>query len=81
LCSRAREHLDVLRQATTTQLLAHLFHGQLTNVIDLAVKVGIDLERQQAAVDEAERSALEAWLAREDANSSRCEPQKCEAVA
>ena len=34
-----------------------------------------------AAVDEAERAALEAWLAREDANSSRCEPQKCEAVA
>jgi hypothetical protein len=34
-----------------------------------------------AAVDEAERAALEAWLVREDANSSRCEPQKCEAVA
>src|SRR5262249_45834017 len=34
-----------------------------------------------AAVDEAEPAALEAWLAREDANSSRCEPQKCEAVA
>jgi hypothetical protein len=29
-----------------------------------------------AAVDEAERAALEAWLAREDANSSQCEPQK-----
>jgi hypothetical protein len=34
-----------------------------------------------AAVDEAERAALEAWLVREDANSSRCEPQKCEAMA
>jgi hypothetical protein len=34
-----------------------------------------------AAVDEAERSALEAWLVREDVNSSRCEPQKCEAMA
>ena len=34
-----------------------------------------------AAVDEAERSALEAWLVREDANSSRCEPQKYEAMA
>jgi hypothetical protein len=34
-----------------------------------------------AAVDEAERSALEAWLVREDANSSRCEPQKSEAMA
>ena len=39
--------------------------------IDLAV----------AAVDEAERAALEAWLVREDANSSRCEPQKYEAMA
>jgi hypothetical protein len=34
-----------------------------------------------AAVDEAERAALEAWLVREDANSSRCEPQKYEAMA
>jgi hypothetical protein len=34
-----------------------------------------------AAVDEAERAALEAWLVREDANSSRCEPQKSEAMA
>jgi hypothetical protein len=34
-----------------------------------------------AAVDEAERSALEAWLVREDANSSRYEPPKCEAMA
>ena len=34
-----------------------------------------------AAVDEAERAALEAWLVREDANSSRCEPQKREAMA
>jgi hypothetical protein len=34
-----------------------------------------------AAVDEAERAALEAWLAREDANSSRCEPQKSKAMA
>ena len=34
-----------------------------------------------AAVDEAERAALEAWLVREDANSSRCEPQKWEAMA
>jgi hypothetical protein len=34
-----------------------------------------------AAVDEAERAALEAWLVREDANSSRCEPQKLEAMA
>jgi hypothetical protein len=34
-----------------------------------------------AAVDEAERSALEAWLVREDANSTRCEPQKCEVMA
>ena len=33
-----------------------------------------------AAVDEAERAALEAWLVREDANSSRCEPQECEAM-
>jgi hypothetical protein len=33
-----------------------------------------------AAVDEAERAALEAWLVREDANSSRCEPQKSEAM-
>jgi hypothetical protein len=29
-----------------------------------------------AAVDAAERAALEAWLVREDANSSRCEPRK-----
>ena len=29
-----------------------------------------------AAVDAAERAALEAWLVREDANSGRCEPQK-----
>jgi hypothetical protein len=34
-----------------------------------------------AAVDEAERAALEAWLAREDANSSQCEPQKSKAMA
>ena len=34
-----------------------------------------------AAVDEAERAALEAWLVREDANSSRYEPQKREAMA
>jgi hypothetical protein len=34
-----------------------------------------------AAVDEAERAALEAWLVREDTNSSRCEPQKYEAMA
>ena len=34
-----------------------------------------------AAVDEAERAALEAWLVREDANSSRCEPQKSKAMA
>jgi hypothetical protein len=34
-----------------------------------------------AAVDEAERAALEAWLVREEANSSRCEPQKREAMA
>ena len=34
-----------------------------------------------AAVDEAERAALEAWLVREDANSSRYEPQKYEAMA
>ena len=34
-----------------------------------------------AAVDEAERAALEAWLVREHANSSRCEPQKYEAMA
>jgi hypothetical protein len=34
-----------------------------------------------AAVDEAERAALEAWLVREDAKSSRCEPQKYEAMA
>lgn len=34
-----------------------------------------------AAVDEAERAALEAWLVREDENSSRCEPQKWEAMA
>ena len=34
-----------------------------------------------AAVDEAERAALEAWLVREDANSSRCEPQTSEAMA
>jgi DNA-nicking Smr family endonuclease len=34
-----------------------------------------------AAVDQAERSAPEAWLVREDANSSRCEPQKSEAMA
>jgi hypothetical protein len=34
-----------------------------------------------AAVDEAERAALEAWLVREDANSTRCEPQKYEAMA
>ena len=34
-------------QAAATQLLAHLFHGQLTNVI--ALKLGIDLERQQPA--------------------------------
>jgi hypothetical protein len=34
-----------------------------------------------AAVDEAERAALEAWLAREDANSSQCEPQKSKTMA
>jgi hypothetical protein len=34
-----------------------------------------------AAVDEAERAALEAWLAREDTNSSRCDPQKSKAMA
>jgi hypothetical protein len=34
-----------------------------------------------AAVDEAERAALEAWLVREDANSSQCKPQKYEAMA
>jgi hypothetical protein len=34
-----------------------------------------------AAVDEAERVALEAWLVREGANSSRCEPQKSNAMA
>jgi hypothetical protein len=34
-----------------------------------------------AAVDEVERAALEAWLVREDANSSRREPQKSEAMA
>ena len=34
-----------------------------------------------AAVDEAERAALEAWLARGDGNSSRCEPQKSKAMA
>ena len=34
-----------------------------------------------AAVDEAERAALEAWLVREDTNSSRREPQKSEAMA
>jgi hypothetical protein len=39
------------------------------------------IELAIAAVDEAERAALEAWLVREDANSSRCEPQKREAMA
>ena len=39
------------------------------------------IELALAAVDEAERAALEAWLVREDANSSRCEPQKFEAMA
>ena len=34
-----------------------------------------------AAVDEAERAALEAWLVREGTNSSRCEPQKSKAMA
>jgi len=34
-----------------------------------------------AAVDEAERAALEAWLVREGTNSSGCEPQKWEAMA
>jgi hypothetical protein len=38
---------DVLRQTATAQLLAQLFSRQWTTVIDLAVKVGIDLERQQ----------------------------------
>jgi hypothetical protein len=42
-----------------------------TACIDLAI----------AAVDEAERAALEAWLVREDANSSRYEPQEYEAMA
>jgi hypothetical protein len=37
------------RQAETTQLLAQLFRGQYAIVIDLAVKVGIDLHRQQVA--------------------------------
>jgi hypothetical protein len=46
---RAVNPQDVLRQAATTQLLAQLFWGQFAIVIDLAVKVGIDLERQQAA--------------------------------
>ena len=45
--------------------------GNAAACIDLAI----------AAVDEAERAALEAWLVREDANSSRCEPQKYEAMA
>jgi hypothetical protein len=34
-----------------------------------------------AAVDEAERAALESWLVRENANSSRYEAQKSEAMA
>jgi hypothetical protein len=34
-----------------------------------------------AAVDEAERAALEAWLVREGANSNRCEPQRSWAMA
>jgi len=55
---------------------AHSFAGMgvqflLFACIDLAI----------AAVDEAERAALEAWLAREDANSSQCEPQKSKTMA
>ena len=34
-----------------------------------------------AAVDEAERAALEAWLVREGTNSSRFKPQKSKAMA
>jgi hypothetical protein len=46
---RAVNPENVLRQAAATQLLAQLFRGQFMIVIDLAVKMGIDLERQQAA--------------------------------
>jgi hypothetical protein len=38
---------DAIRQTATAQLLAHLLQAQLTTVIDLVVKVSIDLERQQ----------------------------------
>jgi len=46
---RAVKPEDAFRQAATAQLLAQLFWGQWTTVIDLAIKVGVDLERQQAA--------------------------------
>jgi hypothetical protein len=40
---------DAIWQTATAQFLAHLFQDHLTHVIDWLVKVGIDLERQQAA--------------------------------